>query len=91
MPGIEAMRCGAALVTVYSGGNMEYCTHGHNCLMSYRFQNRLADDITALIRDPALRQRLARKGEQISQDFTWENSTQILQNVLFDILSRNPS
>lgn len=91
LPGIEAMRCGAALVTIYSGGNMEYCTHGHNCLMSYRFQNRLADDIITLIRDPALRQRLALKGEQISQNFTWEKSTQIFQNVLFEIVSRNPS
>jgi glycosyltransferase involved in cell wall biosynthesis len=91
LPGIEAMRCGAALVTTYSGGNMEYCTHGHNCLMSYRFQNRLADDIITLIRDPSLRQRLARKGEQISQDFTWEKSTQMFQNVLFEIVSRNPS
>lgn len=91
LPGIEAMRCGAALVTIYSGGNMEYCTHGHNCLMSYRFQNRLADDIITLIRDPALRQRLALKGEQISHNFTWEKSTQIFQNVLFEIVSRNPS
>lgn len=72
LPGIEAMRCGAALVTVYSGGNKEYCSHGHNCLMSYRFENRLADDIITLIRDPDLRQRLARKGEQSSQHFTWE-------------------
>lgn len=91
LPGIEAMRCGAALVTVYAGGNMEYCKHGHNCLMSYRFQNRLADDIITLIRDPSLRQRLAHKGEQVSQDFTWEKSTQIFQNVLFEIVARNPS
>lgn len=91
LPGIEAMRCGAALVTVYAGGNKEYCTHGHNCLMSYRFQNRLADDIITLIRDPSLRQRLARKGEEVSQDFTWEKSTRIFQNMLFEIVSRNPS
>ncbi|WP_449603692.1 glycosyltransferase family 4 protein [Paenibacillus sp. Marseille-Q9583] len=91
LPGIEAMRCGAALVTVYAGGNKEYCTHGHNCLMSYRFQNRLADDIITLIKDPSLRRRLARKGEEVSQDFTWEKSTRIFQNMLFEIVSRDPS
>ncbi|MNC27083.1 D-inositol-3-phosphate glycosyltransferase [compost metagenome] len=89
LPGIEAMRCGAALVTVYSGGNMEYGRHGHNCLMSYRFENRLADDIITLIKDPDLRQRLARKGEQDSQHFTWEKSTQLFQNALFEIVARN--
>ncbi|MEK4190416.1 glycosyltransferase family 4 protein [Paenibacillus sp. FSL L8-0494] len=89
LPGIEAMRCGAALVTVYSGGNMEYGRHGHNCLMSYRFENRLADDIITLINDPDLRQRLARKGEQDSQHFTWEKSTQLFQNALFEIVARN--
>ncbi len=83
------MRCGAALVTVYSGGNMEYGRHGHNCLMSYRFENRLADDIITLIKDPDLRQRLARRGEQDSQRFTWEKSTQLFQNALFEIVARN--
>jgi glycosyltransferase involved in cell wall biosynthesis len=91
LPGIEAMRCGAALVTVYSGGNMEYCTNGHNCLMSYRYENRLAEDIITLIRDPDLRERLARRGELDSQNFTWEKSTQIFQHALFEIVSRNPS
>lgn len=61
----------------------------HNCLMSYRFENRLADDIITLIKDPDLRQRLARKGEQDSQHFTWEKSTQLFQNALFEIVARN--
>lgn len=89
LPGIEAMRCGAALATIYSGGNMEYCSHGHNCLMSYRFENKLAEDIIALINDTELRQRLARKGEADSQYFTWERSIQMFQNALFEIVARN--
>jgi glycosyltransferase involved in cell wall biosynthesis len=88
LPGLEAMRCGAALVTIYSGGNLEYGVHGHNCLMSYRHENRLADDIITLIRDKELRERLARKGESDSQRFTWERSMQIFQNEMFEIVSR---
>ncbi|UQZ33219.1 glycosyl transferase family 1 [Paenibacillus sp. PK3_47] len=88
LPGLEAMRCGAALVTLYSGGNMEYGVHGHNCLMSYRFENRLAEDIITLIRNKAKREHLARKGENDSQRYTWARSAEIFQNELLYIMSR---
>jgi glycosyltransferase involved in cell wall biosynthesis len=88
LPGLEAMRCGAALATVYSGGNLEYCVHGHNCLMSYRYENRLAEDVSMLIRDKELRRRLAGKGEQDSMLFTWERSMQIFQAELFELMAR---
>lgn len=88
LPGLEAMRCGAALATVYSGGNLEYGVHGHNCLMSYRFENRLAQDIVTLIRDKELRERLAVKGENDSRRFTWERSMKIFQGELFDIVAK---
>lgn len=89
LPGLEAMRCGAALVTVYSGGNLEYCVHGSNCLMSYRYENRLAEDVVTLIRDKEQRERLARKGETGSVRFTWERSVQIFQSELFELLSKH--
>lgn len=88
LPGLEAMRCGAALVTVYSGGNLEYCAHGQNCLMSYRHENRLAADILTLIDDRELRLRLAARGEQDSLRFTWERSVQVFQAELFEMVSR---
>lgn len=88
LPGLEAMRCGAALVTTYAGGNLEYCVHGHNCLMSYRHENRLAGDISSLITDKELRLRLAARGEQDSARFTWERSMQIFQAELFEMMSK---
>ncbi|MEK4326506.1 glycosyltransferase family 4 protein [Paenibacillus sp. FSL R7-0297] len=88
LPGLEAMRCGAALVTVYSGGNLEYCVHGHNCLMSYRYENRLAEDVSSLVNNKKLRQRLSARGELDSGRFTWERSMQIFQTELFEIVSK---
>lgn len=88
LPGLEAMRCGAALVTVYSGGNREYGLHRQNCLMSYRYENRLAVDIDTLINDKELRQRLAARGEEDSRRFTWERSAEIFQAELFELVSR---
>lgn len=86
LPGLEAMRCGAALVTLYAGGNMEYCVHEGNCLMSYRYENRLAGDIIRLIVNPQLRQQLAAKGEDDSWQYTWERSARIFADGLREML-----
>jgi glycosyltransferase involved in cell wall biosynthesis len=88
LPGLEAMRCGAALVTTYAGGNMEYCVQDENCLMSYRYENRLAMDVLRLIHNPDLRHRLALKGERDSQRFTWQQSAVIFQRELIDVMSK---
>jgi glycosyltransferase involved in cell wall biosynthesis len=74
LPGIEAMRCGAALVTTYCGGNTDYARHQENCLMSYRFENRLGQDIIRLIKNPALRQKIAKEGEKEAAKWTWQRS-----------------
>nr|WP_274528581.1 glycosyltransferase family 4 protein [Paenibacillus piscarius] len=88
LPGLEAMRCGAALVTLYSGGNREYGLHRQNCLMSYRYENRLAVDVDTLINDRELRLRLAARGEEDSRRFTWERSVAVFQAELFELVSR---
>lgn len=74
LPGLEAMRCGAALVTIYAGGNVDYCRPGHNCLMSFRFENRLTSDIARLIEDSSLRKKLAVEGQKDSMPWTWYRS-----------------
>lgn len=87
IPGLEAMKCGAALVTTYNGGNLDYCRHEENALMSYRYQNRLGEDIIRLIQDPALRNRLALAGEKESQKWTWERSVDTFEKVLQKMIS----
>ncbi|MGN7764965.1 glycosyltransferase family 4 protein [Paenibacillus sp. 22594] len=82
LPGLEAMRCGAALVSVYSGGNLQYARHGDNCLLSYRYENRLAQDVVRLIYDTPLRTRLAEQGEADSLAWTWDNSVTSLEQAV---------
>ncbi|MGP4082412.1 glycosyltransferase family 4 protein [Pseudalkalibacillus sp. R45] len=74
LPGLEAMKCGAALATVYSGGNMDYCRNGENCLLSYRHENRLTEHVSTLIDNPELRQKLAEEGEKEATKWTWMRS-----------------
>ncbi|WP_138494268.1 glycosyltransferase family 4 protein [Paenibacillus pinistramenti] len=82
LPGLEAMKCGAALATVYSGGNMDYCKPGQNCLLSYRYENRLSQDILQLAQDPELRRRLAAAGEEEAGKWTWDRSVDAFERML---------
>lgn len=84
--GLEAMRCGAALVTTYAGGNVDYCRHGINSLVSNRYENRLAKDIMALIEDHDLRGRLAQQGEDDSKPWTWDRSAQAFEDAVSEFL-----
>lgn len=89
LPGLEAMRCGAALATVYSGGNMEYARHETNCLLSFRYENRLTGDVIRLVQDHALRIRLASQGEVESNRWTWESSVRIMEQTIQNFMQGN--
>ncbi|MNI38252.1 Glycosyl transferases group 1 [compost metagenome] len=86
MPGLEAMKCGAALVTTYGGGNLDYCRHEQNALMSYRYENRLASDIVRLIEDPELRLRLSAAGEKEAALWTWGRSVDAFEHAIKAII-----
>nr|WP_269671039.1 glycosyltransferase family 4 protein [Paenibacillus sp. 481] len=85
LPGLEAMRCGAALVTTYSGGNIDYAKHDHNCLLSCRYQYQLANNIIRLINDCPLRNRLAAQGESDSNQWTWKRSVDVFEQAIWNI------
>ncbi|MFC7394373.1 glycosyltransferase family 4 protein [Scopulibacillus cellulosilyticus] len=82
LPGLEAMKTGAALVTTYNGGNADYARHEENCLLSYRYQNRLQQDIERLIENPELRKRLAAEGEKEASSWTWERSVDLFEQAI---------
>lgn len=82
LPGLEAMKCGASLVTVYSGGNMEYCRHLENCMLSYRYENKLVEHVSTLINQPQVRERIASAGEMEAAKWTWERSVQRFEQAI---------
>ncbi|MFD2682726.1 glycosyltransferase family 4 protein [Bacillus seohaeanensis] len=82
LPGLEAMKCGAALVTVYSGGNMDYCRHGQNCLLSYRYENKLVPHVSTLIENAQLRTKLIHEGEKEARKWTWERSVYLFEKAI---------
>lgn len=88
LPALEAMKCGAAIVTIYSGGNLDYTRHEENCLLSYGFENKLLSDIISLIQDEAFRKKLAQKGEEEASKWTWKRSVNLFEEKIYDFYKR---
>ena len=70
---LEAMASGTACVATAVGGNPEVVVDGQTGLLSpSRRPVELADNLIALLRDPALRQRMGARGrERVYQRFTY--------------------
>lgn len=88
IPSLEAMKCGAALVTTYNGGNADYTVNGQNSLVSFRYQNRLQEDIETLIQKSVLRKQLALNGEKEAAKWTWERSVTAFEACLLKVLNQ---
>jgi len=83
LPPAEAMACGCAVVSTDCGGNREYACHDVNALLSQAGDaEALAGNIDRLLSDEALRVEIAGRGHRMIQDFTWERSTNHLEEFL---------
>jgi glycosyltransferase involved in cell wall biosynthesis len=83
LPPSEAMLCGAALVATDIGGHREFAFQEDTALISpAKEPRRLADNILRLVRDPEMRVRLATRGHEYIQQFTWERATEKLESTL---------
>lgn len=84
MPAMEAMACGAALVTFDNGGCRDYARHERTALVVPRRDvGGLAAALARLADDPALRARLAAAGQAwVRERFDWERATSRLEQLL---------
>jgi len=83
MPPMEAMACGAALVTYDNGGCRDYAHDGETALLARR---RDVDDLAAkleqMVRDPALRRKLAAAGQKlVTTAFDWDAAVERLEKL----------
>ncbi len=86
LPGMEAMACGAALVSTSNGGAAAYATHDVNALISpVRHPSFLEQHVSHLLNDDELRQRLANKGIETIAGYNWNQSVHSV-DVLFEQL-----
>jgi glycosyltransferase involved in cell wall biosynthesis len=83
MPPMEAMACGAALATYDNGGCRDYALHDRTALVAPRRDvAALASALGRLVEDDALRERIAREGQQfVMTQFDWERASARLEAV----------
>jgi glycosyltransferase involved in cell wall biosynthesis len=84
LPSVEAMACGAALVTTGNGGSADYAIHGRTALVCDPGDvTALADSVERLLRDDELRVRLATQGmEYVREHLDWDASAEKLEAFL---------
>jgi glycosyltransferase involved in cell wall biosynthesis len=83
MPAMEAMACGAALVTYDNGGCRDYARDGDTALVARRREiSDLTQKLNRLVLDASLRQRIAAAGQAlVTTAFDWEVATQRIEAV----------
>jgi glycosyltransferase involved in cell wall biosynthesis len=83
MPPMEAMACGAALVTYDNGGCRDYARDGDTALVAPRRDvEALAAALARLATDEALRARLAAAGAaHVTTAFDWERAASRLEGL----------
>jgi glycosyltransferase involved in cell wall biosynthesis len=87
---VEAMACGAALVTTDNGGSRDYADHGRTAMVvPPRDVEALADAIASLLEDEDGRAEIARIGSAHAATFTWDAAGEHLERRLEDYL-RDP-
>jgi glycosyltransferase involved in cell wall biosynthesis len=83
MPPMEAMACGAALVTYDNGGCRDYARDGETALVARRRDvGDLADKLERLAVDAALRARVARAGAAfVTTAFDWGRAVRRMEEI----------
>jgi len=73
---VEAMAAQLPVVAASVGGIPEIITHNQNGLLLNHDRSDLAEQLTRLINDPLLRQKLARSAKLSAQPLTWQKIAQ---------------
>lgn len=90
MPAMEAMACGAALVTYDNGGCRDYAHDGETALVAPRRNVAdLAARLACLAEDAALREKIASAGRAlVTRAFDWERAVDRMESLLRQAAAR---
>jgi L-malate glycosyltransferase len=80
---VEAMACGAALVTTDNGGSRDYARHGETALVApFGAVDALSRHVVELLEDDERRVALAGAGRDHVRRFDWDRSGELLEEFL---------
>lgn len=79
LPILEAMACGAPVVTTKAEGNEEFCQDGWNCvLVDKGDSNGVAQGIHKIMTDPGFANYISANGKETAQKYNW---TRVIDNL----------
>lgn len=85
LTGLEAMACGACLVSTAYDGVLEYAKDNENSLLSpVKDVDRLVDNVKKLFEDSDLRNKISKKSIDSVKDFSWEKSVNIINELIIE-------
>lgn len=91
LPVLEAMTCGASVITTNNGGNMDFVRENENAVLIEK--NNVDDIITKLIlllENKDFRIKLSNEGLKTAKDFSWENTINKLDKYYREISKHKP-
>lgn len=85
LTGLEAMACGAALVSTDYQGVREYAENKKNALLSpVKDSKELFNNIVELIEHSEIRENIVRNGQKTVQKFSWDEAYNKLKQVILN-------
>jgi UDP-glucose:(heptosyl)LPS alpha-1,3-glucosyltransferase len=90
LPPLEAMACGVPAIVSSQAGVSEIVTHGVDgfILDDPRDSRKLAELISLLRNDEALRQRIGEAAAKTAQQYTWDENARQLDKLFREVLRR---
>jgi glycosyltransferase involved in cell wall biosynthesis len=86
---MEAMACGKPVVATRVGGIPELVRNRtEGILVEAGDVKGIADSITRLLKDPALRDRMGRAGRRRVRDFSWDSTAKVVQHEYERVVQR---
>lgn len=83
LTGLEAMACGACLISTSYLGVLEYAENGYNALLSpVKDVDALVANVSYVFENDEERVRLARNGVQSVQQYSWESAMEKLTKLI---------
>ncbi len=80
LPTLEAMTCGAAVITSDTGGMRDFVIDGKNALIIKKNDvNDIVNKVEILIENPIYRSRIIKEGINTSKRFNWKNSIDAME------------
>lgn len=83
MTGLEAMACGACLVSTSYKGVLEYAKNEYNALLSpVKDVDLLVENVSKIFDQPTLRDELTRNGVESVKKYSWDKTIDKLESIL---------